>query len=368
MRILSISNTPHDPSQGSGYVITGYVEGLRDHGHRVDAFGPSDWRVWDVRRGRRYLYPLMIAGFGVRRFLEEKYDLVELWGGVTWLLALLIRGIAPDATIIHHSNGIEQHRLEVERQSPVGPLQNTRWFQFDLSPLFDWGLRTADAIVTVSSYDLPYLAEREYVLKERQFAIENPLPDLFLDQEICCERPRRIGFCGSWIPIKAPPVLVNDMARFLRRHPDWTFSVVGVGDTDVANAFPVEVREQIAVTPFLDREDLVDWYHSLAIFTLPSVYESFGLVMAEAMACGAALVATNVGYAHGLEHKREAMILPEAESPRLYEALTTLANDDSLRHRIAQKGYESVQESGWSAAVERLEEIYRLVSSGDTEG
>ncbi|PSQ96745.1 MAG: hypothetical protein BRD55_05575 [Bacteroidetes bacterium SW_9_63_38] len=367
MRILSISNTPHDPDQGSGYVITGYVEGLRERGHQVDAYGREDWCWTELRRGRRYVYPLMLAYFGLQHWQPQTYDLIELWGGTSWFLAVYLRWRDVDAPIVHHSNGIEQHREQVQRESASRAIQSARWFQWNLSRLHDWGLHAVYAIVTVGSYDVPFLTERQYVAEERLFAIDNPLPDLFLERDVQYERPKRIGFCGDWSRRKAPPVLVLDVAEFLRAHPDWVFSIVGVGDIDVAQQFPDDVRGQVEVIPFLDRRELVDWYHRLAIFVLPSIYESFGLVMAEAMACGAALVATGVGFAYELEHEEEALILSEPQSPRLCEALDTLAEDDALRRRIARNGYERVQDLRWDDAVDQLEQIYTSLAEDHSE-
>jgi glycosyltransferase involved in cell wall biosynthesis len=302
-----------------------------------------------------------MATFGVRQFNRNAYDLVELWGGTSWLLAVLLRtGTA--VPIVHHSNGIEQHYTELwEQKTEAG--ENEHWFQLDLSPLYDLGLRASDAIVTVSSFDLPFLRRRGYLPESRLYAINNPLPDFFLDRTVQPDRPKRVGFCGSWIPKKGIDVLRTDVAAFLREHPEWTFSVVGVGETDIRAQFPVEVRDQLEVISFLEREELAAWYHRLSVFVLPSIAESFGLVAAEAMACGAALVMTDVGFAHDLADEREALILPASTRPHLYRALTRLVNDESLRRQVAQNGYERVQNLRWEDAVDRLESIYQSLVS-----
>lgn len=365
MRILSVSNGPHDPNSGAGHAITGYTRGLRRRGHVVDAYGPSHWKTFDVTRARRYVFPLLMAVFGIRVYASRSYDydVVELWGGTAWLLAVLLRWGWSNLRIVHHSNGIEQHRTAVERNSGICSVEPA-WFQVDFSSVYDWGLQAADAIVTIGSYDVPFLKRKGYVPEERIYAIENPLPDRFIGREVTAGRPKRIGYCGSWIPRKGTEVMKVDIPRFLRAHPSWTFSIVGSQSADVEREFPDDVRDQIEVTPFMERDNLVDWYHSLSIFTLPSIYESFGLVVAEAMACGAAVVTTNVGFAHGLTHKEEACILEEPASPHLKETLTDLARNEDARQTLAANGYERVQSLRWEKAIDRLEQIYRSLSNG----
>lgn len=362
MRIFSISNTPHDTSQGSGYVITGYMQGLRKRGHDVDAYGPSDWRCIEVPRGRRYIYPLLIAIFGLRYCNPKEYDLIELWGGITWLLAVGLRLTNTDVPIVHHSNGIEQHRAKVQREAQNEHVQDHSWYQWDTSPLYDLGLHAVDSIVTVSLYELLFLKSRSYVPEERLLAISNPLPDLFLDRDVKYERPKRIGFCGGWIRRKAPSFFVKDIERFLYQYPSWNFSAVGVGETNISSEFSEDVRDRVEVIPFLEREALTDWYESLAVFVFPSIYESFGLVVAEAMACGAAVVTTNVGFASDLNHGREVIKVEEPQSPNLYGSVRELVENEPLRQRIARKGYSRVQELQWDTAVDRLERFYVDIS------
>jgi glycosyltransferase involved in cell wall biosynthesis len=255
----------------------------------------------------------------------------------------------------------------VEQQTDSEAGLASRWFQANLSTAYDWGLQASDAIVTVSTYDVPFLEEQGYVPSDQIHSVGNPLPETFIGQDINVGRQKRLGFCGSWIPRKGIDLIREDVSSFLGEHPGWKFSIVGVGDQDVWVKFPEEVRDQIEVIPFLERPDLIEWYHSLSVFVLPSIYESFGLVIAEAMACGAAVVATNVGLAHTLTDREEALILPDPSSPHLKQALDQLASDEVLRQTIAQNGYEQVQELRWERAVEELESIYTRLAS-ETDG
>ena len=91
---------------------------------------------------------------------------------------------------------------------------------------------------------------------------------------------------------------------------------------------------------------------------LPSVYESFGLAASEAMACGAALAATRVGFAAGLRDREEAMLLPEPSAEALRQTLELLCRDEALRRSIAQGGYQRVQTLRWDGAVATVEASY----------
>lgn len=367
MRILVISNTPHNPNQGSGYVITGYVDGLRERGHTVDAYGPEDYLLYDVKRGKRYIQPLMMAWSGLQKVRENDYDLVECWGGMAWILEWLLSKMRPRPfPLVHRFNGIEAQKADAfKRAQESGIVESQKkWYQLDVTPLHEIGYRSADALIAPSHHNGAFLDEKRYVSPERTHVIPDPLPNTFLDRDVSSDRENRIGYCGTWIDRKGTAVMEQDIARFLRRFPEWTFSIVGVGQgAHPERAFPEDVRSQIDVIPFLKREKLAEWYHSLAVFVLPAIYEGSGLVAREAIACGAALVGTRVGYAASLEHEESVMHLPFPQSPHLLEALTALAEDDALRRCVARGGYESVQDLRWDDAVTRLEAIYESLIS-----
>src|SRR5207253_7722354 len=56
-----------------------------------------------------------------------------------------------------------------------------------------------------------------------------------------------------------------------------------------------EGRSLVWIDHYISREDLIALHSSATVFVCPSIYEPFGLVILEAMACGTAVVASRVG-------------------------------------------------------------------------
>ena len=363
MRILSMSNCPLDESLGSGYVALRYARGLRERGHHVDLLGPEDYEPFRrLRRGISYRQALGMAAAGLRR--AGSYDVVETWGGEAWLaLGLLARRARRRFLLVAHSNGIETHCAEILRAAERGGrlAPSRRWFQLDQSALFERTFRAADALVTVAEFDRWYALDRGYAPPGRILAVDNPLPDEYLDLSVDFERSSpRIGYCGSWIPRKGVDLIERALPPLLRDFPEWRLVLVGVGESfRTEEHFPADVLPRIEVVPFAERgTHLRALYQSFGIVILPSVYESFGLAGAEAMACGAALVATRTGFAAGLRDGEEAMLLPEATPQALRGAVETLIRDEGLRRSVARGGYRRVQPLRWDAAITAVEAAY----------
>jgi glycosyltransferase involved in cell wall biosynthesis len=169
-----------------------------------------------------------------------------------------------------------------------------------------------------------------------------------------------LGFCGTWLPKKGIDVLITDVTRILREFADWRFLVLGTNPNDrVQDAFPEDLRERIEVVQMIgDKEALARQYERVEIFVLPSVIESFGIALAEAMACGCAPVANRVGFAATLTAGREAILLDRLGSPALYDAVKHLIENPALRQRIAEGAWQRVQSLRWDRAIETLSDAY----------
>lgn len=103
---------------------------------------------------------------------------------------------------------------------------------------------------------------------------------------------------------------------------------------------------------------LVDLYNSHAIFISPSWTEGWPLPPAEALACGCALVSTDIGGVHDYAvNEKTALLSPPKDPEAMAKNLVRLLNDKDLRIRLAKDGHELVQNFTWENAVTRLEKV-----------
>ncbi len=126
----------------------------------------------------------------------------------------------------------------------------------------------------------------------------------------------------------------------------------------------------------LGRDDVRAVLTAATVFVCPSVYEPFGLVNVEAMACGTAVVATAVGGVPEVVVDGETGLLvpleadadglprdPETLAEQLAAALTELLEDPARAAAMGAAGRRrAIDAFGWDAIAERTVEVYRAVS------
>jgi starch synthase len=132
----------------------------------------------------------------------------------------------------------------------------------------------------------------------------------------------------------------------------------------------------IWIREMLRRPDVIELYTHAAVFCCPSVYEPFGIINLEAMACETAVVASNVGGIPEVVVPEQTGLLVDpgltpggfepADAPafslRLAEAINRLARDPALRHRFGRAGRQRVLEHfSWDAIAARTLDLYKSV-------
>jgi rhamnosyl/mannosyltransferase len=111
-------------------------------------------------------------------------------------------------------------------------------------------------------------------------------------------------------------------------------------------------------------EDLPVYYQACDLFVLPSSHrsEAFGLVQVEAMACGKAVICTELGTGTSYVNVdgETGLVVPARDADALALAITRLLNDDALRIEMGKRGRErALREFSHETMIDRVLELYQ---------
>jgi phosphatidylinositol alpha-mannosyltransferase len=173
--------------------------------------------------------------------------------------------------------------------------------------------------------------------------------------------PLNILFLGRLEPRKGAMLLLKAFASLRAANPRLRLIIAGTGAEEKALRNHVETNRIPSVIFAGAPSDPPSWFATADIFCAPSPYgESFGIVIAEAMASGKPVVAAaNAGYRTLLTGEAARFLVTPGEPQALAEALAVLAADDGLRHRLGEWGRTSAPRYDCRTLAPQLEAIFR---------
>jgi len=129
---------------------------------------------------------------------------------------------------------------------------------------------------------------------------------------------------------------------------DWRLTITGALDRDPKAVAALE--QQIASERLSDRITLAGtvvpatldrFYDSADLFVLPSLYEGYGMVLAEALARGLAIVCTTGGAAAETVPDEAAIKVPPGDAEALQRAIARVLGDNKLRKAMRRAAWEN---------------------------
>ena len=137
-----------------------------------------------------------------------------------------------------------------------------------------------------------------------------------------------------------------------------------------------EARDGIIwIEEMVTKETAIELYSNAALFCCPSIYEPFGIINLEAMACETPVVASAVGgIKEVVVHEETGLLVPVEQldvapfepvnpdqfSRDLADAINRLMDDPALRERMAAASRQrAVDTFSWSAIAQQTGELYR---------
>jgi glycosyltransferase involved in cell wall biosynthesis len=149
----------------------------------------------------------------------------------------------------------------------------------------------------------------------------------------------------------------------------------------------IEMEERVAavsaqrpgviwIREMLPRQDVIQFYSHAAVFCCPSVYEPFGIINLEAMACETAVVASAVGgIKEVVVHEETGLLVdpnlkpnsfdpvdPASFSAELAVAINRLLANPTLRYQFGQAGRRRVEQMfSWDAIARQTIDLYQSI-------
>jgi phosphatidylinositol alpha-mannosyltransferase len=177
-----------------------------------------------------------------------------------------------------------------------------------------------------------------------------------------------IGFIGRFEePRKGLQVLLDALPIIARFAPDVRVLVAGPGDSEeVLKSIDLQLRHRFEFLGRISETDKADFMSSVAIYVAPNTGgESFGIILAEALAGGACVVASDIAAFDSLLGGGEyGALFTSEDSTDLAKTIIDLLRDENKRHEVSVKGKEHAQIFDWEVVAEQIFSIYEMAMVG----
>jgi glycosyltransferase involved in cell wall biosynthesis len=315
-------------------------------------------RFWD--------YPREAA----RLVRSGRFDLYHL---VDHSYSQLVHSLPPGRVVVT-CHDLDTFRCLLEPAREPRP----RWFRLMVGRILS-GLRKAAAVACVSEATRQAARAYDLVPEDRLYVVPNAVPpesspdpdpeaDARVDQWLGPRNGDHLDLLhvGSNITRKRIDVLLKVVAEIRRAEPRARLVKVGgaFSPEQARLAEDLGLSGSIIVLPFCDRATLAAVYRRAALVLQPSDAEGFGLPVAEALACGSAVLASDLPVLREVGGE-PALYAPVGDVDTWTE--TALKHLDAYRQEAPEwparraSGLAWAHRYRWTTHVERLVEIYRAI-------
>ncbi|MCX6444385.1 MAG: glycosyltransferase family 4 protein [Actinobacteria bacterium] len=179
-----------------------------------------------------------------------------------------------------------------------------------------------------------------------------------------------IGFIGRFEePRKGLSILIDALPRIITAIPDVRVIVAGPGNpADVLEEMQPELRNRFTFLGRISEQEKANFMSSVAIYVAPNTGgESFGIILAEALAGGASVLASDIpAFDSLLGHGKYGTLFQSESSADLSSKAIELFGNPSKRKELALKGSEYAKSFDWDVVAESIYDIYEMAMVGST--
>jgi glycosyltransferase involved in cell wall biosynthesis len=170
-----------------------------------------------------------------------------------------------------------------------------------------------------------------------------------------------VGYVGRLEKVKGIEYLIKAVDLLKEKIPEIDLVVVGEGSQKAELAWLAEQMGLRGKVKFVGyKDDYIGWLKDFGVFVLPSVKESLGIILLEAMACGCPVVAAKVGgVVEVVEHEKNGLLVEPKNPTAIADAVLRIYHDRALADRLKEAAAVKVKQN--FSLVEMLSEYQKLL-------
>lgn len=181
------------------------------------------------------------------------------------------------------------------------------------------------------------------------------------------QEQQTVLFMGWVVPTKGTEELIEAWNRVGASHPEQTLVLVGPGEPAYLKSLREKCRvPNLRITGEMEHDDAMRIMAEAGIFVLPSHTEGFPNVVAEAMALGRPVIASNVGAIGWMLEPDCGVLVPAGDADALAQALEALLSDPARRRTLGDNARRKAeQEYGIETVFSRYQALWRRLSQDE---
>jgi glycosyltransferase involved in cell wall biosynthesis len=216
-------------------------------------------------------------------------------------------------------------------------------------------------IIVVTPYDKKFIPNTKANIHTISNGIQNEYFNIKDNK-----KPNNLLFVGGIAPRKGILDLLKAMKIIIKKNNQVKLNIVGgiVSKEyfEIIHRYVKDngLQEHVNYTGYLNDQDLREKYSECEIFVFPSHEESQGIVLLEAMACGKAIVASNIGgIPYVIKNEKTGLLFECGNIEELADKIITLLTNKELNEYIKINCVKDAIKYKWPKIAEQTIKVYK---------
>ena len=241
-------------------------------------------------------------------------------------------------------------------------------------------LKKASKVITVSNFERKRIKEFFKLEDSRIQAIYNGVGEYFkeiTDKAVLSKVRQKYNlpqkfffFLGNTDPKKNTQGVLQAYSDYVKQKGNEVkLLMLDYDESELMNLLNqignTDLREDIYLAGYVVNTDLPAIYNMAELFLYPSMRESFGIPMLEAMACGTPVITSNTSSMPEVASDAAKIINPSFPN-EITKAIVELMENENLRLHYIELGKQRAQKFSWKAMAEENLKLYKEVAGQQT--